>query len=53
VSATLGGMSAFMLSALFGTPWLLGIAWVRSKAGPSDAVPPSAAESARRRLWTT
>ena len=46
-----GGMSAILLSLLFGAPWLVPALLLWSRARKVDLVPPSAAESARERLW--
>jgi hypothetical protein len=46
-------MQAFWLSLLFGAPWLMGIAYVWSRAPRMNGTPPSMADRARQRLWTT
>jgi hypothetical protein len=42
----------WLLPVVLGAPWIAAIAWFWRRAKPDDgAVPPSAAELARRRLW--
>jgi hypothetical protein len=43
-------MEALWLSLLFGTPWLVAIAWAWSLAPRMDSVPPSMAARIRQRL---
>jgi hypothetical protein len=43
---------ALLLSVVFGAPWIVAIAWLWSKRPRDGAVPPSLAETARKRLWT-
>lgn len=44
-------MSTILLSLLFGAPWLVPSLLLWSRARKVDLVSPSAAESARERLW--
>jgi hypothetical protein len=44
-------MSAIWLSLLFGAPWLVPALWLWPRARRVDHLAPSAAESARERLW--
>jgi len=48
-----GWWSWLPLAALFGAPWIAAIVWIvlRGPRGGGEA-PPSAADLARRRLWT-
>jgi Na+(H+)/acetate symporter ActP len=44
--------SAFALSLLFGSPWLVLSVWLWRRAPRDGAVQPSMAELARTRLWS-
>jgi hypothetical protein len=46
-------MDAVSLSLLLTAPWLVLIVFLPGRVRPIDHVPPSMAESARRRLWST
>ena len=50
--ATDGPWWALLLPVVFGAPWIVAIAWLWSKRPRDGAVPPSLAETARKRLWT-
>ena len=45
-------MDALSLSLLLGSPWLAMLTLLWPWGAPDEQVPPSAAESARRRLWS-
>jgi hypothetical protein len=46
-------MKDFSLALFFGAPWLVATALALLQGPRLDHVPPSVAESARRRLWST
>jgi hypothetical protein len=46
-------MDAIALTLLFTAPWVVLIVVLPGRVRPVDHVPPSMAESARRRLWST
>jgi hypothetical protein len=46
-------MNTLWLSLLFGAPWLAAIVYTWSRAPRMDGPPPSMADHARERLWTT
>jgi hypothetical protein len=46
-------MDSIALTLLFTAPWVVLIVVLPGRVRPVDHVPPSMAESARRRLWST
>jgi hypothetical protein len=44
---------AWLLPLGFGAPWLAAIAWLWNKRPRDGAIPPSMADAARKRLWTS
>jgi hypothetical protein len=44
---------SWLLPLLFGAPWIVAIVWFWRQRPRDDFVPPSMAEEARRRLWTS
>jgi hypothetical protein len=49
----LAAIAGSWLPLLFGLPWLGAIVWYSLRDAPDTREPPSAAEAARRRLWTS
>jgi hypothetical protein len=46
-------MNVVSLSIILSSPWLVLVALLWPRASRDDAPPPSAAEAARRRLWSS
>ena len=44
---------AWLIGLAAGAPWIVGIVYLWRRAPRDGTVPPSLAEEARRRLWTT
>ena len=44
---------AWLLPILFGAPWIAAIVWFLKHTPHNDEAPPSTAERARQRLWTS
>ena len=44
---------SWLLPFLFGAPWIAAIVWFWRHTPRDDEVPPSTAERARQRLWTS
>jgi hypothetical protein len=45
--------STWLLAFALASPWIVLVAWFLRKDGGNREVPPSMAEMARKRLWTS